>query len=156
MNNLLSADKYYQMWVLIHRTSDAMFKARKKALRQSGISPMQVAVLFFIKIIDGVATPGEISRWMFRESHTISEILNRMGKRGLIKRINHPNKKSNVGVVISEKGQKIFEEAMKKQVVKQLILALSDEEQRQLSLLLGKLLDKSLKELKFKNNLPWF
>lgn len=151
-----SIDKEVQLWALLHRTSDALSKARSKELRGSGISAMQVAVIFFTNIIDGVATPGEISRWLFRESHTISELLRRMEKKGLIKKFKHTTKKNVVGIRITEKGNRMYEEAMKRESIKGLISTLSSEEQEQLSFLLSKLLNEVLLTLDLKRKLPWF
>ena len=78
MQGASSADKDYELWVLLHQTKDAVYKARDKELMELGISPIMAAVLVIVEAIDGPATPAEISRWLFRESHTVSGLLQRM------------------------------------------------------------------------------
>ena len=76
-------DPEYELWVLFHQACDAMARAREDELRKFGISRIQAAVLFIIKAIEGPATPAEISRWLFREPHTVFRLLKRMEKQGL-------------------------------------------------------------------------
>ena len=75
MGSTSNTDKDYELWVILHQTRDAIFKARENELSATGISPMQAAVLFIIKSIKGAVTPAEISRWLYREHHTVSALL---------------------------------------------------------------------------------
>ena len=87
MNAPLSTDQDYNLWVLLHQAKDAVFKAREKELSQYGISAMEAAALFIIQAIGDKATPAEISRWIFREHHTVTALLSRMEKKGLITKV---------------------------------------------------------------------
>jgi len=80
----LSAGGNHELAVLLAQARGAMLKARRKELTRYHISPRQSAVLFYIRAIGDKATPAEISRGLFRESNSISEILGRMEKQGLL------------------------------------------------------------------------
>ena len=77
----------FELWVLLRHTVDAMLRAREKELRKTGISRIQSAVLFIVKNIATPATPLAISRRLLREPHSTSELLSRMAKKGLVKKV---------------------------------------------------------------------
>lgn len=82
MTTSLSRDKDFNLWVLLQQARDAVFKAREKELNQYGITPMEAAALFTIQAIGDTATLAEIARWIFREHHTATALLNRMERKG--------------------------------------------------------------------------
>ncbi|MCX6011978.1 MAG: helix-turn-helix domain-containing protein, partial [Chloroflexi bacterium] len=77
----------YQLWVLLHRTSYAMRRAREYELKEAGVSGIQATVLILIKSAEKPLTIGDITKALFREPHTVSGLLSRMEKQGLIKRV---------------------------------------------------------------------
>jgi len=54
-------DEDYNLWVLLHQTTDAVAKARQKELNQYSISVIEVGVLVVIQAIGERATPKVIS-----------------------------------------------------------------------------------------------
>ena len=139
--------QYYELWVLLHQTRDAVYKAREKELRPYTVSPEQVAVLNTVQAIGNAATPAEISRWLFRESHSVSGILSRMQKQGLVRRVKDLDKKNLVRVEITERGQQILSQSTKREVINRIMSTLSPQECQQLRSCLDKLLGKALMEL---------
>ncbi|MDD5191488.1 MAG: MarR family transcriptional regulator, partial [Dehalococcoidales bacterium] len=106
---LESTDQDYNLWALLRQTRDAMVKARDRELEKHGSSTIQAAVLFTIQDIGPEATPAEISRRMVREPHSISGLLSRMEKQGLIKRVKDLPKKNMVRVTLTAKGKEAYE-----------------------------------------------
>ncbi len=102
LNNM---DKDYALWWLILQTRRSMHKARARELFRFGITPEEAAVLFVVSRIGDTATPAEISRWILREPHSTSGLLERMRKDGLIYKVKDLDKKNLVRVLINEKGQ---------------------------------------------------
>ena len=142
MANILDEDKAFRLWVLMDRTRRAMYKLRKKELRRYGISAVEAAALFTINAIElrgKDVTPAEISRWMLREPHSVSVLLQRMEKKALISRDKYLHKKNLVKVSLTEKGQKALEGANKRQSIHQLVSVISDEEREQCETILRKL-----------------
>jgi DNA-binding MarR family transcriptional regulator len=138
-----------ELWMLFHQTCDAIIKARENALRkQIGISRMQASVLFIVNAIDGPATPAEISRWLFREPHSVSGLLNRMEKDGLIKKVKDLERKNLIRVAITEKGEEAYRRSWDVTVVPEIMSSLSRKKRENLRAYLEILRNRALEELR--------
>jgi DNA-binding MarR family transcriptional regulator len=140
-------DQYYEIYVLLHHIRDLMVKAREKELRAIGISHIQRSVLFSVSIIGNKATPAELARWLFREPHSMSELLSRMEKAGLVKKVKDLKKKNLVRIVLTEKGRKAYELSTRHDSIDNILSCLSQEELQQFEKYLHRLRDKALNEL---------
>ena len=80
----LKADEYFSLFVLLAQTKDAMLRARQVEYAPHGISNDRRALLWVIQSYGGQATPTEIGRKFFRELQSITEMLGRMEKDGLV------------------------------------------------------------------------
>ncbi len=136
----------YKLWVLLHQTRDAIFKARENELRPIGILPMQAAVLFIVKAIKGPATPAEIARWLFREHHTVSGLLNRMEGQGLVRKIKGYNRKNMIKVELTKKGEKAYIRSRELKSVYKIMSCLSAGEKDNLKNNLAALRNNALRE----------
>jgi len=144
LNNM---DKDYALWWLILQTRRSMHKARARELFRFGITPEEAAVLFIVSKIGDTATPAEISRWILREPHSTSGLLERMRKDGLINKVKDLDKKNLVRVVITEKGQRALQESNGRESIYRILSTLSLEERQQLSSLLVRLREAAIREL---------
>ena len=147
MKNHSSDEHFYQLWVLLNQARDAAFRAREKELSVYGLTGIQAGVLFVIKTIGEKATPSEISRWLLREPHTISSLVDRMQKEGLVTKARKPGKKREIMVTLTEKGAQAYNQSLNRGSIKEIMSCLSEQELRQLRPLLERIRDKSLKEL---------
>jgi len=145
----------YELWVILHQTADAMVRAREKELELVGLTRMQVAVLFIVKAINGPATPAEISRWMFRESHTVSELLNRMERQGLVRKTKDLERKNQVRVALTDKGEEAFRQTSSLNVIKRILSCLSQKDLDNLRAQLETLRDKALEESGVRHRFPY-
>jgi len=143
----LSTDKDYTLWVLLAQAEDMVFKAGEKELRQYGISPEEAAVLFIVQTLGNKATPSEISRWLLRKPHTVSGILSRMEKRGLVTKNRDLDRKNLVRVRLTEKGEQAYHQSTRIDSIHKMMASLSEEERQQLSSHLKTLRDRAFKEL---------
>jgi DNA-binding MarR family transcriptional regulator len=107
---------------------------------------MQAAVLFQVDFIGDEATPAKISRAILRRAHSVSGLLDRMEKDGLIKRAKDMERKNLVRVRLTEKGKKALKNAAKRESIRNIPTVLSSEEHQQLYSLLLKLREKALRE----------
>ena len=155
MENSLSVDKDYALWVLLLQTKDTVFKAREKELSQYGISPEQAGVLFIIHTIGNTATPAEISRWLLRKHHTVLGILGRMEKAGLVRKTRDSVRKNLVRVTLTEKGQQAYYQSTKIESIREIMSSLSEEERQQLSSCLQTLRARALEELEMDQKPPF-
>jgi len=148
-------DREHELWLLLQQACDAMIRARENEVREFGISRMQAAVLFVVKAVKGPATPAEISRWLFREPHTVSGILERMEKQGLVRQVKDLERKNMIRVVITEKGDEAYQRSRELRVIRTILSSLSPEQIDTLRPYLETLRNKALGELGVKYQLPF-
>ena len=140
------SDRFFNLWVLLLQTRDAIYNARHDELRQYGMSPREAGTLRAIYSIGEKTTPAKISRWLYRRPHTIAGMLMRMQKKGLIKRSKDLEAKNLIRISLSEEGKKAHNKALKRESINRIFNTLTDEERDNLFLYLTKIRDAALKE----------
>jgi DNA-binding MarR family transcriptional regulator len=155
MRNSSSKEKVFKPWWLLHQARDVAYRVRTRELSQYNITIEQAAILFIIKILKDLkrkSTPGEISKGVLKEPHSVSKILTRMEKQGLlIKTIGLGKKKNEVHITLTEKGEQAYINTLKRDSIREVMSCLSEEESRQLSSLLEKIRDRALQALTKRN-----
>lgn len=138
-------DLDYNLWALLEQVTTLILNARDQELSEYGTTAMQAAVLFIINQVGDETTPADISRWIFRKPSSVTGILDRMAKAGLLQRTKDLPKRNMVRVRVTEKGQKAFKQSLKRKPIHLIMSALSQEERRQLASLLQKLRTRAIK-----------
>ena len=143
-------DKDYELWVLLNQARHIIYRAREYELSHSGISAAQAEVLTTIEAIDheAAATPAEISRRLLQRAHSISTIINRMEKKGLIVKVKDLERRNMVRVVITQKGYAAYYESFKRNMVCDIMDCLTKDECKALRSGLRRLRDGALEKLK--------
>jgi len=120
----------YLFGLLKHSTS-LISRARELELAQYQITMEQMSVLHALLISKGSATIDEIATIVIRQHNSVSTIVNRMSKAGLVKKekILHQKKYS---VQITEKAQS-FVAAIPRKSIEMVFTSLSLEEKGQLA-----------------------
>ena len=136
-----------ELWALLSQASNALGRVADSELSQAGISMMQAAVLVFVKNSKEPVIPAHISRWLFREPHTVSQLLMRMEKQGLVKRTKDLDRKNQVRITLTEKGEKAFQQQSEMRGIGRILSTLTPEECNKLGASLKKLRDEAIKEL---------
>ena len=139
-------DEYFMLWVLIAQNRDAILRARERDYARYGISNERRAVLYIIQNNGGRSTPVEIARDLFRELHSVTEMLKRMENDGLISRAKGSGR-SKVEVAVTQKGLDVFNQSLHNETDKRIFSVLSKTEREQLSTYLFKLRKKVLEDL---------
>jgi DNA-binding MarR family transcriptional regulator len=139
-------DEYFMLWILLAQNKDAMLKARERDYERFGISNERRAVLYIIQNNGGRSTPVEIARDLFRELHSVTEMLKRMEKDGLITR-HKGSGRSKVEVELTEKGLEVFDQSLHNQTDKRIFSVLTRTERQRLASYLFKLRSKTLEDL---------
>jgi DNA-binding MarR family transcriptional regulator len=142
-----TVEQDYRLWVLLQQASNILFEARENELREHGFTAMHAAALLVIKSIGDKATPAQISRWMVRKPHSISGLLARMERIGLIRKTKDLHKKNLVRVSITEKGEAAYKHAVKRKMIQKVMSSLTAEQRKQLTTSLELLRTKGLKEM---------
>lgn len=133
---MISKDKFsdqdYNLWILLNHTRHAMFRARELELKRYGVTAEQARLLFTIRALGENATPTEVAKQAFKESHTISSLVNRTEKKNLVKRVKNLENKKSVRIVLTDKGENILNQIMRLESIHQIVSGLSKAKRKQL------------------------
>lgn len=127
----------------------AINKVTETRLLEVDSTPETVAVLWACRDYPGPLHPAEIARLVFRAPHTVAGMLNRLEKEGLIARIPKEPGHPFTEVKLTPKGEEACSPRIDilKDVVAEVMSALSDEELEQLGELTRVLQTKALEML---------
>ena len=140
-------DEDQDLWLLLTHARYAVFRAREKELQRYGVSPEQVGLLFVVQALGNKATPAALSRYILRQPHTVSALVDRMARRGLVKKVKDLDRKNLVRVVMTEKGQRTYELSTKRGPIHRIMATLSDDERKSFKEYLERILTKARKEI---------
>ena len=140
------SDEYFMLWILIAQTKDAILKARERDYARFGISNERRAVLWDIQNNGGHAAPVDIARNLFRELHSVTELLKRMENDGLITR-GKGTGRSKIEVKLTEKGLDVFNQSLYNETDKRIFSVLTKQEREHLASCLWKLRSRALDDL---------
>jgi MarR family transcriptional regulator, organic hydroperoxide resistance regulator len=140
-------DEDQDLWLLLTHTRYAIFRAREKELQRYGVSPEQMSLLFVVQALGNKATPAALARHIIRQPHTVSALVDRMAKRGLVKKVKDLDRKNLVRVVMTEKGKKTYELSTKRGPIHRILSTLDTAEKKEFRETLVKLMAKARKEI---------
>ena len=148
MENNRKAEDLYKLWILFAMTKDAIFWATQEELKQFSLSPIRSATMFFINSLGKKATPSRIGKILLRKRNSISELLVRMERTALVKRLKISSKRNLKRYELTEKGHELYLKTAQLKTVSHIFSSLSPEQRQQLSSLLRELFVKAMEELK--------
>ena len=156
MAQQIKADKDYTLLTSLLQVADILFKIRERELLPQNLSATAAAILFLVEAMGEDVTPAKITRMLMREPHSISGILMRMEKHGLLKRTKDMERKNYIRITLTAKGEKALKQAMKQTLTAQVLSNLSAVQQKQLKTTLTALKEAGMKELHLSPKaLPW-
>jgi len=112
MNIRLYGDTDYRLLLLLGRAGDMLSKVRRVELDQYHISPIEALALFCISEIGNGETPAEVSRKMRRRHNTVTALLGRMEKKGLLTRTRNAERNGTWRIDLTAKGEVICRQAV--------------------------------------------
>ena len=124
------------MFHLLRQTSDAVHKTREVELKKYKLTPEQAGALVGIYSLGKKATPAELSRWLFRERNSITILLNRMHRLGLIKKKADTRRKNVIRLSLTKKGREAYLHSIEFQSFHPIIDVLPEKKRNQLWTLL--------------------
>ncbi|NQT74073.1 MAG: winged helix-turn-helix transcriptional regulator [Chloroflexi bacterium] len=138
----------YQTWFLLHEVDTGIQRSMESELKPFGVSVIATGLLYILKSSDEPVTLTELSGWLFRKPHSVSELISRMAKQGLVTKTADPQKKKGVRVSITPKGDQILSEYMEEmQVISKIMSSLSEEETKYFKACLEKIRKSVIEEL---------
>lgn len=140
-------DKEYDLWILLSRIYHLIAMLRKLELSKYHILPTQSYILFIIKALGNETTPSKISEYVYQQRSSISDILNRMVKQGLIRKTNKTGGKKRVIVTLTSKGEDALKLSKNRIYLHKVMSSLTDSKKQQLEASLEILRDSAINEL---------
>ncbi len=139
-------------WILMDFSRFAISKLRDMELTESGVTPEQTAILKMLIRRDGKTTINEIASYWMRQTNSISTLINRMSKQGMVEKIKHPGRKE-LEIVVTPKGRQLLDN-LKQDSLDEVFSILTADDLQKLAQYLQLLLIKSRKMLGYHLDLP--
>jgi len=126
-----------------------VLKCEEVVFGKIGLTPQQHAVLIAIKYINDPVKPTDVARWLDRNTNSITLIIDRMEKDGLVKRIRDLRDRRSLRLVMTQKGKEVLEQATVPgwELVQELLSCLSEEDMETFNGLMEKVREKAFQYL---------
>jgi DNA-binding MarR family transcriptional regulator len=134
----------YEVTARISRLALHIARHQEEVFARFGLNRGDVGVLSALRFAgpSNQLSPTQLFRGLMLSSAGITSRLDRLEKRGLVRRERHPSDRRGVLVELTEDGRKVLDEAVKAntQDENELVRGLDEDEARQLAVLLKKML----------------
>jgi DNA-binding MarR family transcriptional regulator len=132
-------------WVLLRQTYNLVLKCEDQVFSEYKLTTEQHAVLMAVKHISGPVRITDIARWLDRSVNSVSMIIDRMVKAGLVRRVRDRKDRRTVFVSMTSKAEKAYVPATVAGwgLIQEILSPLSDEDKHTLIRLLETLRDKT-------------
>ena len=132
-------------WILLRQAHNLVLRCEDQVFYKHGLTTEQHGVLMAIKHIDGPVRITDIARWLDRSVNSVSMIIDRMVKAGLVRRARDRKDRRTVFVTMNNNAEKayVLASAAGWELIQEILSPLSDEDKRTLVRLLETLRDKT-------------
>jgi DNA-binding MarR family transcriptional regulator len=98
-------------WALYHQTYNLVYKCEEVTCSKVGLTPQKYMVLMAIRLIENPATVSDVAQWLDRNTNSVSLIVDRMKKEGLVTRSRSLGDRRTVRLSLTQKGQEMLDQA---------------------------------------------
>ena len=132
-------------WILLRQAYNLIFKCEDRVFSEYELTTEQHSVLMALKNISGPVRITDIARWLDRSVNSVSMIVDRMVKAGLVRRTRDRKDRRTVFVAMTSKAEKAYVPATVAgwALIQEILSPLSDQDKRALIRLLELLRDKT-------------
>ena len=102
-----------RLWYASHRTRALLKMCEDQIYGEYNLTTEQFTALVSIKHVGGVARPSDIARWIGRSPNSVSMLVDRMVKTGLLKRVRDRSDRRVVNVSITSKAENSLKPAIR-------------------------------------------
>jgi DNA-binding MarR family transcriptional regulator len=144
-----SANLVLRLWFLMHRDVGLFRVCEDQAYGEKGLTMEQFTVLAAIRQIGAPANMVQIAKWIGRTPNTISMLVDRMVKAGLVRRTRDKKDRRIVNVTPTSKADDLFNLAIPAgwDFIHRIMLPLSEADRHTLARLLETIRHETLKYL---------
>jgi DNA-binding MarR family transcriptional regulator len=120
----------WRLWRMVYQTYTRFKICLDQVFAEQGLTTEQYQLLAATKHLDAPVRITDIARWLERRTNSVSMIVDRMVKAGLLRRVRDRGDRRVVNVFLTSKGEKAFKPATiaARKAAQQIILSLSYED----------------------------
>jgi DNA-binding MarR family transcriptional regulator len=133
-------DQDINLYILLDQTDSIITNAIELEIKHLRMTQPQVRVLTMLSREDKPVTIDELANWTLKEFNSVSTLVNRMEKKGLIKKVKKAGELKTY-VTLTEKGSNLYHKQVTERSIHLIFDKLTSEEKQQLDLILKKLRD---------------
>jgi DNA-binding MarR family transcriptional regulator len=137
--NLESEITIVKLWRQLYQTYTLLKQCEDRVIEQHGLTTEQFAVLGAMDYFVGPMNITDIAQWLERSTNSITMLVDRMVKAGLVRRVRSKRDRRIVRVTFTSKGKNAIKPATQASfgVIREILLQLSYEDRNALLSLLG-------------------
>jgi len=130
--NYESENLVLRLWFLTHRTRDVLRTCEDRVFGEYGLTSEQYSVLVTIKYLQEPVRVTDLAHWLERSTNSVSMIVDRMVKAGLLTRKRDRGDRRVVNVFITSKGENALKPATMAgwNLIREVLSPLSDEDRQ--------------------------
>jgi DNA-binding MarR family transcriptional regulator len=110
--NSRSENTVSRLWFMIHRTHNMLKACEDQVFSKHKITTEQYVVLVTIKYLGNHVRPTDVARLLAHSANSVSMIVDRMVKAGLLRRIRDRRDRRVVFLIITAKAERILKPAL--------------------------------------------
>ena len=136
--NSESGNRVLRLWLLLHRVRDGIVLCEDSIFGKYGLTTEQFSVLAAVKSRGGSLTPIGLATILARKPNSVSMLIDRMVKAGLVRRTRDRKDRRLVNVSLTSKGEKALEPAAPAgwEFIQKILSPLSDKDKQALNSML--------------------
>jgi DNA-binding MarR family transcriptional regulator len=135
-------DPAVNLYILLDQTNCIVTNAVELELKHLHVTQPQVRVLTMLSREDRPLTLDELANWTLKEFNSVSTLINRMEKSGLVRKTKKEGDLKTY-IVLTEKGSDLYHKKVTERSIHLIFNILSDEEKKQFDSLLKNVRDKT-------------
>jgi DNA-binding MarR family transcriptional regulator len=137
--NLESEIAIVKLWRQLYQTYTLLKQCEDRVIEEHGLTTEQFAVLGAMDYFAGPLNITDIAQWLERSTNSITMLVDRMVKAGLVRRVRSKSDRRVVRVTFTSKGKSAIKPATQAsfEVIRKILLQLSYEDRNNLLGLLG-------------------
>ena len=129
-----SGNRILRLWLLLHRVRDGIVACEDSIFGKYGLTTEQFSLLAAVKSRGGSLTPIQLATILARSPNSVSNLVDRMVKAGLVRRMRNRKDRRLVNVSLTSKGENAVRPAAPAgwEFIQKILSPLSDKEKQAL------------------------
>ena len=121
-----------RLWFLSHRTHELLRRCEDQVYGEYNLTTEQYTMLAIIKYLDAPVRITDVARWSGRSTNSVSMIIDRMVKAGLVRRARDTKDRRTVFVTVTSKAESALKPATLAglEFIQEILSPLSSEDRR--------------------------